>query len=202
MDIDKILELLPKIIYYVVPGYCFLKIMTFVNYRVLEDNEYILLKSVVISYILIMLGKIIQGKLPFLIGISFEYKCLLLIITSIIAGYISGKVMESYKFDWVLEKMKIHRTKQSIIWHDIFKPDQVTYLRFYKTESEYIQGQLYLIEGNKEDPGIILKYPQTYKGGAFHPNNYKDSPNELLLKPSNYIWIEIIYKNNTRIEGI
>ena len=82
-DILKIIDAIPDYIKYIYPGYLTMYIFCFLKGRTLKDSNYVLMKSVAISYLFILVEQMIAEKIDLrLLGISYALKenmCLILL---------------------------------------------------------------------------------------------------------------------------
>lgn len=192
-EIRTIIKEIPTLIMYVVPGYLILWSMGLVLSRKMEKENHLLLKSIAISYVLIVIGNwaLKGGVLK-----SWGTKSLLIIIALII-GYVLGRIMLNTWFRKLLRKIGITKTV-----HDNFLTDVIDFsyglecMVFLPNERQIFKGEIRKFEEkeNTENSFIVLaKYKQfNYDGDEIL--NYETSENyRLLLNTRDISRIELFY---------
>lgn len=162
-QIEKLIELLPKIVLYIAPGYITIAMYKVSKDSVIKDNKMTLIKSIFISYIYVAIINLLPLQLIPFNKISFinqedisdiinNIRVLLVAFIAFFVGAFSGPIL---RCEWVNNIiLKIHRTTiTSDLIGDIkklAKDDKGIYLMVY-LENEGIAYDGYLILDKMND---------------------------------------------------
>jgi len=193
-DIKNLIEALPALILYIVPGFIFLGTLSFLMCKDLKFNKEYISVSIVISFIIINIEKYIYIHADI-------YSPLFVIVTvliSILSAYVIERFTKSKCLDKILKKLNIKRTINHNIFADIKDDEYGVWLRVHiPTEKIVYLGTLTMFENNSkyEESFLILSNYKTYA--------YADSPiyKECFIdehKTTN--WVAIKIKDINRIE--
>jgi hypothetical protein len=156
--LNEIINALPLLMVYVVPGYIILRINGFQLSRAIDNDYYIFLKSTVLSFVLVTVLETLWNV--FFPGIEplskIEFK-IATIISAVIIGFVWSKFLVSDFCAKLLRKLGINRTFRLGIWSDVIDfefglwvmvyiaPDKVVYLGKLRRYVETEKGQMYTI---------------------------------------------------------
>ncbi|WP_148867855.1 DUF6338 family protein [Thermosediminibacter litoriperuensis] len=189
VQIKNIIEALPTLIIYVVPGYIILWIIAFNLTQEINKDNHIILKSLVISYLLVNLIKAVAP-------IDSPKTIVFILILSVFLGFAISKFITSYSFSWMLQFLKIYRTPQSNIWLDILDFTHGVWARVYIPSEKIIYE------------GALIKYGQSGDGANHYIllSNYiaYSYESEILEDNSenNTYYVAVNIKDISRIELI
>ncbi|NLO25857.1 MAG: hypothetical protein GX114_06910, partial [Clostridiales bacterium] len=123
MNLDNIsgmINAIPLILVYIVPGYIILKISHFQLSKKADKDQYILVKSLVISFVFVSAGEAMWGYLfpdaQAMCSIVFRNT---MIISSAVVGLLWSRFLTSTLFERILYSLGIHKTLRSGIWSDV-----------------------------------------------------------------------------------
>ena len=127
-NIAVLIDQIPRILKYFIPGYLFLGIFYFLSGKKKFSEKHLYLQSVVISFVLITILETIFILLNY--SYNTSYFLFLVILMSIITSYILFRVNESESFERVLKKLKIFSSTRNSIWDDYIDSNG-TYVTFF-----------------------------------------------------------------------
>lgn len=119
----------------------------------------------------------------------------LIVIFTVLLSYLFTHFYNSSKFDEVLDKLQIKRTKQKYIWYDIMEDKYGVYIDAENPEDNirYV-GKIVLVEESQRQPLVQISEYIMYKDGE-EVYNYSDKKNRtILIDTSVYSCIEINYQ--------
>lgn len=197
-DTIKILiENLPKIFIYFVPGAIFLSITAFICSKRNSDYKYYIFKSIVISYMIIKFIELIQA-ISYKIS-PFLTEQILAIIIAILSAYFLSILYTSSKFEKILSFFKINKTVHDNIWNDIIDYEKGTYILAYVPSEKIVyQG---LFQRHEERDGDVYITISNYATKDYNNkviNNYKNLDNEVvMINTKNISRFEFTYSNES-----
>lgn len=152
--IFELIDNLPKVISYFVPGAIFISINYYICSKKKGIFEHFIFKSLIISYIIILLSdKMIQ---TFKITDLEFFKQIFPISIAIISSYILSAFYMSSKFEKFLDYLKIRKTVHDNFWTDIIDYENGTYLTVYLKEEELVYSGAIIKHEEKEDNNYLL----------------------------------------------
>lgn len=141
--ISEIINQLPQILSYIVPGYIFLTIYQWVRFKDGDTLKNIVLKSIVISYVIRILIKISIRELH--IEITDESIFVgICIVLSIISSAILSVIVSSRTYNKLLRRLNISRTTNKNIWDDVYQDG--TALKIYQEDGSFYARHLKFCE--------------------------------------------------------
>ena len=158
--ITDLIKNIPELLNYFVPGYIFISIYNFMLLKKanVQESNFIILKSIAISYILKTLyDKIItQWEIEVLyVEIDPLLNVTILLFISLILGYLLGLIGYSPVANKFLLRFGIHRTVKENIWANVLKKGH--YIRVFKKDySKSYCGQCTFYENDTREPIIVL----------------------------------------------
>lgn len=141
--ISEIINQLPQILSYIVPGYIFLTIYQWVRFKDGDTLKNIVLKSIVISYVIRILIKISIRELH--IEITDESIFVgICIVLSIISSALLSVIVSSRTYNKLLRRLNISRTTNKNIWDDVYQDG--TALKIYQEDGSFYARHLKFCE--------------------------------------------------------
>ncbi len=191
----EIIDFLPTLIIYVVPGYITIWILSFLYSIDIVNEKLILLKSIVLSYITI--------NILILFGINPVDRTLgkvIIFISSILLSYIIYGVSN---WSWLMEKLGFGRDFRPIMFDGIINTEDSTWLIVYIKEEKIIyKGKLRFYKKIKNDENYYLILSNfkslTYKGKVVDDYTEEDEDKIVIINTKNASSIEIFGKNNLK----
>lgn len=143
---------MPEIILYIVVGFCFIKIYSFVYiYNDAKENG---ISDKLILYL--VFGFLICQTcfaFPFSFGKYADNVCI--VVFSIMFGYFAAKMMNSKCINRFLDIIKIRRTVNTYLWNDLMDLDFPMKAKVTINNNIY-NGKIHLIEEFSNNPHIVL----------------------------------------------
>jgi len=102
-DIIKIIDVIPKYISYIYPGYLTIYIYCFLRAKTIKDNKIVLVKSVMISYIYIIIIDALHID-------CLLNRTIILIIISVVVSYICYRLTRFQRLLNLFNRLKIYTT--------------------------------------------------------------------------------------------
>ena len=157
--VKEIINGLPQIVQFFVPGAIFLSVFYFITYTKVkqDDSKYFVFKSIIASYIIFgttnFLSQLIFNLFhTIVLGRLYQFIC------AVVLGYIVAKFYESVLFDKILKYLGIARNVQPDFWKDVIDYKNGTYIKAYpKTDEKVYYGSVYKVEESEGNRYIMLK---------------------------------------------
>ncbi|HOO12351.1 MAG TPA: hypothetical protein PK684_05290 [Bacillota bacterium] len=135
MNLDNIsgmVDAIPLIMIYIVPGYIILRISNFQLSKKADQDQYILLKSLVVSFVFVSLEETLW-KLVFpgtqtLCSPAFRNT---VIASSAAVGFLWARFLISERFELILFELGIYKTLRSGIWSGVVDFEYGLWLMVY-----------------------------------------------------------------------
>lgn len=173
MDIKDIIEIVPKLFLYFIPGYIAIHIKSYFKNEKSAKDTHVLIMSIVVTFIInILLNFIIYliNKITCkTIILNDNNKPLVLLIGSIIIGYLWVRFYDSKLEKWINKVMKSNTTSEPNVWNKAMKCENGAWVRVYLYDQNILyEGKLlnYTIDPEEERREILL--------GAFASYNIND----------------------------
>lgn len=192
--LKDLITLLPLLIIYILPGYVFISIKNFIGNINQSDDKNDILKSIVISYIIINFESLIclhVGK--FILDISSPKSIIFTVCFTVAIAYIYSRIMQcefSYK---LLKYLKITRSLKGDILTDIMDFEMGMWIRvFIKPEEVIYVGKIRKFEKNGDSNYTVVLSNfilYGYSGEEFINN-----------QDNNHDWVVVNVKDTYRIE--
>ncbi len=181
--IFTLIEHLTEFLLYVVPGYLFLSVYRYILYKdenTVSQTANILLNSVIASFVLFPL----YNGLLFFAHLTWETSDYLYLIYvfcfSVLAGYVSVKIVTSHKISEAFTLFRISRTIHQNIWDDVLKPDMWVRIWLKDSDKSYY-GQVKYRENYGREPLIVLEYYQFLDGNATAIVDHTSDPKRTVM---------------------
>jgi len=177
-QIQTIIDFLPSIVIYVVPGYIFLWVYTFTFSKDIENDKHAIAKSLILSFSLITLFRSLGIEISLSPLIIF-----VLLITSAISGFLFTKILTSKPVYLLIKKIGINKSFYRDIWNDIVDFRYGQWLRIYLPEERVIYlGKLKRYEETATDKTlIVLSNYASYDYDAEEIDNCIGSPEKIVI---------------------
>lgn len=198
LDLSQIIDELPNILMYICPGYITLWIHNSVIARKLEQNNYMIIKSIVLSYIYVMVAR----------WVYFINPLIIVSIIAVICGVAFRKIITSKCFNKIVQFFGIDSTPHNDII-DRLRDISGTWFRVYlDAQSIMYEGYLRYDRMDVEDERVIalsgyIKYKIldkaiiTEESGTFTELEIIED-----FTCDNSKWIALKYDLVTRIEVV
>ena len=180
------IENIPEILQFFVPGFLFLSIYSFIRAMKIQECH-LTLYSVVISYIIVVMIHLIFRSI-----IGWEF-LLVSILIGILFGTIFAKLLDLPCFAKVMRHLG--RTANTNIWKDVIDFDLGTTVAITMKESKMqIFGTIDMIDETDGDPWVILR---DYQQGDV-PSTNEPYLTRLALNLRDVERIELYYQKETK----
>jgi hypothetical protein len=147
---------IPLIMIYIVPGYIILRISNFQLSKKTEHDQYILVKSLVVSFIIVSAGETLWNLIfPGTQALASPAFRNTVIILSMTAGILWSKFLTGELFEKVLLRLGIYKTLRSGIWNGVVDFEYGLWLMVYIPADRVVYA------------GKIRKYVETGSNGSF-----------------------------------
>lgn len=154
-DIDKIVQSIPAILQYFIPGFIGLKIISKLTAKKFE-NDYVFILSCVYSYVFISLIGLLNAWIKSPILENALVVSAIAITLCIIVSCVFSLIIKSPKAKRSMLKI-FHRTLNDDIWLDVLNYEVGANLKVYlKDKNYFIIGQYRLNEEKGEDSWFAL----------------------------------------------
>ncbi|HHD2802808.1 hypothetical protein [Clostridium perfringens] len=207
-DIKELINILPSIFIFIVPGYLYFSFFNYVlnwKEKTFKNNIF---EYVIFSYILYSISY-------FVLNIFYKNKVIMdlpevtigILLSSCVLGYIIGRFVQSKAYTKVRKRLKINRTINNNIFYDIVDRTKGTWARVYlKDEKLVYYGAIVLFEKKDkyEDGFIVLNNYYAYKYGeaSIYENTLPEEEREnyfVTIKVSEISRIETIYAEDSEL---
>lgn len=157
--IIALIDRIPDILVYVVPGFVFVKIYSFIKFKdeCEEQNktEFVVLKSIAISYIFKSVWDFAYTSFDLENPLYYSVYLVTMLVSSVLLSYIFYVVGSSELIGKLLNKLKIRRTTNDNIWVDIIKDG--TCLRVFSNDGKKsYYGFCDICELHSREPIVVL----------------------------------------------
>lgn len=193
--IKDIISALPLLIIYILPGYIFIGTINFIVNKKDKEDKNVILKSLVISYIVVNTEKLLFKCVGINFDISSPSSVIFSFVFTIIIAYICSMIIDKESSNIILKKLKIARSFKSDVIADITDFELGMWIKvFVNSEKVIYVGKLRRFE-QIEDTNyiIVLSNFILYKYSGDELVNYHDDDTE---------WVMLSLKDNYRIELI
>lgn len=194
-NIKQFIELIPTLIVYIIPGYIVLWINCFIRSKKAEKDSHIILKSIVLSYIIISIEKYICYSNNATVDIYSPEFITATIATSALLGYFITIITLKPWFSEVLISFGVSKTLHPNVWSRISDLKNGLWVRVYIPSDNVIyNGQLRNYdepEENQEQFILLSNYYSVSYSENTDIENYQNDGSK---------WVAIKIKDVTRVE--
>ncbi|MCD2345801.1 hypothetical protein [Clostridium guangxiense] len=113
-EIVELIKFIPNIFIYIVPGYSFFKVSSFILSKELINDKEAIIKYVLMSYVIVNIVKLFIW-----VDINSPIFIIVTLLMSILFAFIYSKGIRCDKFDRFLQKLSIKKTYTIDVWDDI-----------------------------------------------------------------------------------
>lgn len=193
--IENLITLIPEILWILISGYLYLKVFDFVTYEKDTKNyEYIFLKSVVC-------GTVLCNTVGTLTNMLISPWDNIVFISSVtLLAFCASKIFDSVFFRNIFKKIKINRTFNKNIWHDIMDKEHTVWADIRsKTLKRHYYGEIVLIEDFEKYPRIVLSRYTIYDKDNEVIEDYDNDPTKrIFIDTSLYDDIRLTYHKDSK----
>ena len=190
------IDRIPDILVYVVPGFILLKIYSFIGFK--EDyaehskTEFVMLKSIAISYIFKTIWDFAYIGFDLTAPLYYCVYLITMLVSSVLLAYVFYIVRSSEIIWKILQKLKIRRTSNENVWLDIIKDG--TCLRVFSKDGEKSYfGFCDICELHSREPIVVLSRYRIIDSGnnvIFDGTDNKSS--RMILNLKDFEKIEVV----------
>ncbi|MHB9937922.1 hypothetical protein CF098_07820 [Clostridium sporogenes] len=191
-NIKKLIDYLPNLIIYIVPGYITICIISFIIQRKQSRDKVDFFNYIVCSYIIKSITEFVFKK-----WINETNNIFIIVIVSIVSGIILGLFIKSDKFNKILKSSRINLTIYSNIFDDIDDKKYGEFMRVHLTDEVIYEGRMRKYEhaNNFDDIHIMLSEYIKYKNQCDDSIKVIDD-----LSSDNTAWVVLRAKDIKAIE--
>lgn len=192
-----LIDLLPTLIIYLIPGYLIIWVISFMLSQKIDKDSNLFIKSIVLSFIFITFGNSILSFGDLNIIDSNLLKVVVILI-SLVLGYVISKILVSNYFKRILKKLGINKSVYTNFWNEIVDTEKGLLVMVYlASEKKTYKGELRKYEecDHGDSTFLILSNYVLYNyDGEDEILNYeKDNNYRVLLNTKDISRIELFY---------
>lgn len=183
---SDLISYLPDVIIYIVLGFIFIKVYRFVSViKNPSDYKHILTESLIYGFILNSIYNLIYSMIPININIYIGRICMILL--TVMAAYISARIVYGQLFTNILCKLNIHQTPIKDFWVDITQGEYSSYITVIDDKHQsIIRGKIKLIETYNDRPLIQISNYTTTDFNTGEISEQKDDFETIVIDSSKY----------------
>jgi len=193
LKIKDIISILPLLIIYILPGYSFINVVNFIINKKQVDDKNILIKSLVISYIIINSETLLLHMRSIKLDISSSGGVIFTFCFSIIIAYLYSMIVQGEIGNMILKWLKITRSLKTDILNDLVDFELGMWIKIFLSSEQVIYvGKLRRFELITDTSySIVLSnfILYNYSGDELVNNSTLDTE-----------WVAVSVKDNYRIE--
>lgn len=190
------IDRIPDILVYVVPGFIFVEIYSFVKFK--DENsehnktEFVILKSITISYIFKSIWDFAYASFDLNNSVWYCVYFVTMLCSCVAVSYVFYIIGSSKAIGKMLIELKIRRTVNENIWVDIIKDG--LYLRVYSKDGEKSYfGYCRLCELHSREPIIVLsRYRILDRGNNILFDGSTDETCEMIINLKDFERIDTV----------
>lgn len=185
MNIIELINNIPLLLSYFIPGYIFISCYRWTSFSNKNNDNALVCKSVVTSYIFVLFWKIVW-KTDVLLDSQILFICLI----NLILGIFTGNFSKTEKCSTILSKLKIERTLCNNIWVETVTGND--YLRIFMDDGTSYMGLCKLLEESCREPIIILWYYQKLDiDGSVLIDHSEDPKEQIIINTKSVVRMEL-----------
>lgn len=200
-EILEIVDILPKLLIYFLPGVLFIKTVEYQLSITRAESKFIFVYYILVSYIFINCGELISKFRYGYFDIYTSEFTFGTIILSIIVGYVTGLFLKSDISLEVLRFLRIYRTNSSSIFADIKDIELGTWIKVYLNDDKIVYSgafREYENSSNYDNTFILLSHYISYSYNKYDKTDISEYM--FVDERKNTQWVAIKIKNINRIE--
>lgn len=189
LKIQEVVKIIPSILEYFVPGFIFITIRNYCYSKNNEKDKYIVLKSIVISFIIMQISQVIVN--------IFKWNEVFISYISIIIAIISTILYIRFKLEaFIIEKLLgENKTPNEDYFDNIIPGKKGAWMRVYINQEVIYMGKILYYEGKEtgEDRKIALSnfISYSYEDSEEWDNHSADDDGIVLISMKNINRMEI-----------
>lgn len=200
MNIKDIIDIIPSLFLYFIPGYITIYIKQLYRHDKEQKESHVVIMSVVISFIIKTISSTFFSLINQIfnknLAVNQDLEALILLVLSILTGYIWVKYNNS-KIELKVNKLFNSSTKsEANVWNYAMRSQNGGWVRVYlHNENRIYIGKLinYTIDPNEKDKEILISSYSSYELDTEKELEDYDDDNKLVLIKCNDIrFIEIL----------
>ena len=189
LNIQEILNELPLVLEYVVPGYIFITLFTYITSR--NSISHILTGSVAISFVLRAICSLAKNLLIPSLALSWNIRAIILIAFAILTSILCVWLSESQLIVWVYKKIN-YKGLHNTVWNDIIDYKNGTGIRLICEDREYY-GILDYHEEKGDESWFVLKDYIIEENGNEYKANAIDVESIIAVRLKDVERVELYY---------
>lgn len=201
LKLKDIIPLLPLIIIYTVPGYIFIYIKNFILGKNQQEDNKVILKSLIISYIMVNFTTLILSLFGYIMNTSLSSHIILLFTVTALCGYLYARFADSDLGNELLFKFSVRSSLRENILNDAIDSEYGMWLRVYLSSEKLVYlGQLIQYDSELEKNIVIVlsKYIiYDYDGNVLQDNSENNTERVLISIKDNFR-IDLIYNSASK----
>ncbi|WP_271814197.1 hypothetical protein [Clostridium beijerinckii] len=200
-EILEIVEILPKLLIYFLPGVLFIKIVEYLLSITRSESKFMFVYYILVSYMFINFGELISKFRYGYFDIYSSEFTLGTVILSIVLGYVTGSFLKNDISLNVLRFLRIYRTNSTSIFADIKDVELGTWIKVYLNDDKLVYSgafREYEDSSNYDNTFILLSHYISYSYNKYDKTDI--SENILVDERRKTQWVAIKVKNINRIE--
>lgn len=205
-EIKQLIEFLPNIIMYIIPGYIFIKVYRYILDVKSESLRNAVIEYVLGSYIIILFCKLVYYVFRLHFDINANGCKIIICFISLVSGYLISRLIQTQMWISFMKFMCINKSNSSNIFRDIIDNEYGTWVRIYLPSEKIIYDGAFIkfeYKGTYQESFIILSDFCTYSygNGQVDKDWFTDESSGLshvAIKVSEISRIEITYSPNSK----
>lgn len=190
---NDFINILPKVFFYIVIGYCYIHSYRFV--RILDNEKNV--SNALIEYILYgFIIKSIFSLIP--ISINYIFDNIIIVILSVGLGCCGAKFIESDLVINIRKSCKIQQTPNRYAWNEVGDKEYNVYVEVKNDEGLEYFGLLVNTETYQRFPIIRLALFEVYKDDKLIEDHTDDPTRVIMIDTSKFSVIRLYYDKNSK----
>lgn len=198
MDLSKLIDIIPKLFVYIIPGYIAILMKQKFKHEKEESQSNIIIISIIISYIIVQILDdviaLINLKIKF--ELNNNLRTIIILILSVLFGLAWTRYKDSIIEVNVKKLLRDNTIEEPNVWNYAMRCSKGAWVRVYISDDDitYI-GKLiyYTIDPNDERKEILLaSYTSIKTSTEKEIENYNDDKKMVLINCKDIKYIEIL----------
>lgn len=197
-DVKEIVDFLPQLVFYFIPGAIFISIFNFIVNKKQADYKYFIFKSLIVSYVLNEMSNTVYS---WLLNVDISNKLqIFTLVLSVILSYLVSILYRSRTYNNLLKFMKIYRNVKTNFWNDVFDYKNGNYLAVYlKDEKLTYYGKMLKHDETHEKCFVMLKDYTVFDDEGNEIARKNDNHDRVILFLDEASRVEIKYDPNAKL---
>lgn len=205
-EITKLINILPNVIIYIVPGFIFIQVYNYIMNLKGKDLKSYLMEYILSSYLIIITIKFVCFIFDYDFNTYDNINQIVICIISLFLSYIIAIFLKSEAWIIFMNFVYVNRSNSSNIFNDIIDNDLGTWVRVYIASEKLIYDGAFIkfeYKGSYQESFIVLADYITYKYGDGNVDNdwlkeNSDKLEHVAIKVSDINRIEATYSENSK----